>query len=171
MDKNNKSKLTLGLFVIYLMVLTWIILFKMQFSFSTLPRFRGVNLIPFAGSVIVNNQVDFNEILLNVIIFIPFGLYLSMIRTNWSFMKRVGLIACISLIFELAQFIFAIGGTDITDFITNTLGGAAGIGLYILFSKVFKDKTNKVLNILALIGTICVIVLGIVVMQFITYTF
>lgn len=170
-NKNNQVKLTFGLFIVYFLVLIWIILFKMQFSFNTLPHFRGLNLIPFAGSVIKNNQLDYNEIILNMMVFIPFGLYLSMIKLNWSFWKKIISIAGVSLLFELLQFLFAIGGTDITDLISNTLGGAVGIGFYIVFSKVLKEKTNKILNILALIGTICIVLLGLLAMRFITYKF
>jgi glycopeptide antibiotics resistance protein len=169
--QKQSSKLTFGLFIVYLLILIWIILFKMQFSFNTLPHFRGLNLIPFAGSVIKNNQLDYKEIILNIMVFIPFGLYLSMIKLNWPFWKKIIPIAGVSLLFELLQFLFAIGGTDITDLISNTLGSAVGIGLYIVFSKILKEKTNKILNILALIGTICIILLGLLAMRFITYKF
>ena len=171
MKKNNQVKLTFGLFIVYFFILIWIILFKMQFSFNTLPQFRGLNLIPFAGSVIKNNQLDYNEIILNVMVFIPFGLYQSMLKINWSFLKKIISIAGVSLSFELLQFLFAIGGADITDLISNTLGGALGIVSYIMFSKILKEKTNKILNILALIGTICVVLLGLLAMRFITYKF
>ncbi|OPX45082.1 VanZ like family protein [Ruminiclostridium hungatei] len=170
-NKNNQVKLSLGLFVVYFLVLIWIILFKMQISFNTLPHFRGLNLIPFAGSVIKNNQLDYNEIILNMIVFIPFGLYLSMIKLNWSFWKKTVSIAGVSLLLELLQFLFEIGGTDITDFISNTLGGVAGIGFYIVFSEIFKEKTNKVLNISALIGTICIVILGLLISRVVTYKF
>lgn len=170
-NTNHQVKLTFGLFIVYLFVLTWIILFKMQFSFYDLPRFRGLNLIPFAGSVIKNGRLDYNEIILNIIVFIPFGLYLSMIKPNWPFWKKAVSIAGVSLSFEVLQFVFAIGGADITDLIGNTLGGAVGIGFYTVLSKILKDKTNKILNVLALIGTICIILLGILAMRVITYRF
>ncbi|MDD7794111.1 VanZ family protein [Clostridium sp. 'White wine YQ'] len=170
-NKNNEVKLTSGLFIVYFLVLIWIILFKMQVSFNNLPHFRGVNLIPFAGSVIRNNHLDYNEIILNMIVFIPFGLYLSMIKPNWFFCKKIISIAGVSLLFELLQFIFAIGATDITDLISNTLGGAVGIGFYFVFSKILKHKTNKVLSILALIGTIGIILLGILISRMVTFRF
>jgi glycopeptide antibiotics resistance protein len=94
-----------------------------------------------------------------------------MIKLNWSFWKKIISIAGVSLLFELLQFVFAIGGTDITDFISNTLGGVAGIGFYIVFSKILKKKTNKILNILALIGTICIVLSGLLLMRVITYKF
>jgi len=158
-DKNNQVKLTFGLFIVYFLFLIWIILFKMQFSFNDLPNFRGLNLIPFAGSVIKNNQLDYSEIIQNMIVFIPFGLYLSMVKPDWSFWRKSILIAGVSLSFELLQFLFAIGGADITDLISNTLGGVAGIGFYVVFSKILKEKTIKILNILALIGTICIVLI------------
>jgi len=170
-SKNSQGKLTFGLFIVYLFFLIWIILFKMQFSYNSLPHLRGLNLIPFACSVIKYNHLNYNEIILNVIIVIPFGLYLSMLKPDWSFWKKIIPIAGASFLFELLQFIFAIGGADITDLISNTLGGVVGIGLYIMFSKILKERTNKILSILALFGTVCIIILGLIAMRFITYKF
>ncbi|MDM5304341.1 VanZ family protein [Peribacillus frigoritolerans] len=155
-SKNNQNKLTAGLLAVYLFTLTWIIVFKMQFSFQGLPDFREINLIPFAGSANVNNQIDFNEIIYNVIAFIPFGIYISMLKPNWSFLKNITVIAGVSLLFEGLQFIFAIGASDITDFMGNTLGGIIGVGVYIVFCKLFSTKATKILNVLASIGTICI---------------
>lgn len=158
-SKNNQNKITTGLLAIYLFVLTWIILFKMQFSFQDLPDFRRINLIPFAGSVIKNDQIDIGEIIYNVLAFIPFGIYISMLKPSWSFLKKIAVIAGVSLLFEVLQFIFTIGGSDITDLIGNTLGGIIGVGVYIVFCKLFSTKANKILNVLASIGTICIVAL------------
>ncbi|WP_249598710.1 VanZ family protein [Peribacillus frigoritolerans] len=154
-SKKQSKKITAGLLAVYLFALTWIIVFKMQFSFQGLPDFREINLIPFAGSANVNNQIDFNEIIYNVLAFIPFGIYISMLKSNWSFLKRITVIAGVSLLFEGLQFIFAIGASDITDFMGNTLGGIIGVGVY----KLFSTKATKILNVLASIGTICIVTL------------
>ena len=158
-SKNNQNKITAGLFAVYLFALTWIIVFKMQFSIQGLPDFREINLIPFAGSVSVNNQIDFIEIILNVLAFIPFGIYISMLKPNWSFLKKIAVIAGVSLVFEVLQFIFAIGASDITDFLGNTLGGIIGIGVYIVFCRLFSTKANKILNVLTSIGVIFLVAL------------
>ncbi|WP_203248550.1 VanZ family protein [Sporosarcina beigongshangi] len=166
-SENNQNKITAGLLVVYLFVLTWIILFKMQFSFQDLRHFtdfRGINLIPFAGSVIKNNQIDIGEIIYNVLAFIPFGIYISMLKPRWSFLKKIVLIAGVSLLFEVLQFIFAIGGSDITDLMGNALGGIIGVGVYIVFCKLFRKKANKILNALASIGTICIFALVLLLM-------
>lgn len=157
--KNIQNTITAGLLVVYLFALTWIILFKMQFSFQDLPDFRRINLIPFAGSVIKNDQIDIGEILYNVLAFIPFGIYISMLKPRWSFLKKIAVIAGVSLLFEVLQFIFAIGGSDITDLMGNTLGGIIGAGVYVVFCKLFRTKANKILNVLASIGTIFIFVL------------
>lgn len=159
--KNKESKqcrMTNCLFLVYLIVLTWIILFKMGFSIQELDHFRGINLIPFHGSVEVNNKIDFSEIYANVLVFVPFGLYISMLKSNWPFLKKVLSIAGVSLLYEVLQFTLAIGASDITDLIGNTLGGIIGIGTYFVIRKIFKteNQTNKVLNIIALIATICI---------------
>ncbi|WP_088037630.1 VanZ family protein [Gottfriedia acidiceleris] len=161
-SKNNQNKITAGLFAVYLFALIWIIVFKMQFSYQGLPDFREINLIPFAGSVSVNNQIDFIEIILNVLAFIPFGIYISMLKPNWSFLKKIAVIAGVSLLFEVLQFIFAIGASDITDLLGNTLGGIIGIGVYIVFCRLFSTKANKILNVLTSIGVIFLVALVLV---------
>ena len=155
----KQQSLTICLLVVYLLILTWIIVFKMEFSIQALDHFRGINLIPFHESVIVNNRIEFSEIYQNLFVFIPFGLYISMLKSNWPFLKKVVPVVSVSLVYEVVQFIFAIGASDITDLIGNTLGGIIGIIIYIVLHKLFKTgfKTNKILNIIALIGTICVI--------------
>lgn len=92
MDKNKKlRKLTMGLFVIYFVILTWVILFKMELDISLLQKmnFRSVNLIPFSASLEINGKIEVSEIVLNMIVFIPFGLYLSMLKSKWNFIKKV----------------------------------------------------------------------------------
>lgn len=66
-------------------------------------------------------------------------------------MKKLLAIVGLTFAFEIIQFIFAIGRTDITDVLSNTLGGIIGIGIYALLSKVLKSRTNKVINVVALL--------------------
>ena len=152
----KEQKITFVLLVIYLIILTWIILLKTQFSFSALGHYRSVNLIPFAGSVVINGKVDLDEILNNFIVFIPVGLYLGMLMPKSSPLRKIAPIFGLSLLYEVFQFIFAIGASDITDLIMNTLGGAAGIFLVFLFTKLLKEKTVKILNIAAVICTLAI---------------
>lgn len=152
----KSKKLTGVLFFLYFIVLSWIILFKMQFDISLLKdmNFRSVNLIPFAGSAIVNGRVEVSEIILNVVAFVPFGIYMSMLGESWGIVKRIIPIFMASLLYEVLQYILAVGVSDITDLLGNTLGGVIGIALFILLSKLLKGKTVQILNFLALLATI-----------------
>lgn len=155
--KAASQKLPLELFIVYLFVLVWIILFKMAVSWEGIPQLQGVNFIPYGASVIVNNQLQISEIIFNILIFIPFGLYLSILKPYEAFWKKTLFIMGFSLLLEILQYLFAIGASDITDLINNTLGGIIGLGLYLIISKLLKEKTNQILTILASIVTLCVI--------------
>lgn len=148
------KKLTLGLLIFYLIALTWIVVFKMQFSIADLPHFRSVNLIPFSGSVIINGQIYFSEIIENVLAFIPFGLFIHILWQEKPLLKQLAPIIATSLLFEVFQFIFSVGGTDITDIITNSLGGIIGIFIAIFIYKISNKYWIKFINILSLIGAI-----------------
>lgn len=162
----RSSTLTLLLLIIYLVALTWIILLKFSFSFQDLPQLRNINLLPYGESLVVNGRVSFSEIYMNMVVFIPLGLYLSMLKPDWKLWKRIVPAVGISLLYEILQFIFAIGASDITDLINNSLGGTVGCLLYLLLEKWFAGKTNRILNVLACIGTIGFIVLfGIVIVS------
>lgn len=153
----KEQKLTKILFAIYLVILTWIILFKMQVSIGDLPNIRNINLVPYGQSAIVNGRIDLEEIIYNAVAFIPVGVYVAMLGSGWSFWKKILSAAGISLIYEILQYAFAIGATDITDLINNTIGGIVGILITMLFSMMLKERAYKVLNILAAIGTVLVV--------------
>jgi len=72
LSTNNTSanKLTSTLFIIYLIVLFWILLFKFGVRFTYIEN-REVNLVPFKSG----SNVDKAETILNVMIFIPLGIY------------------------------------------------------------------------------------------------
>ena len=154
MKDSRQHNLTKILFIGYTLILVWILLFKMSFSIDELYKSRSINIIPFMGSVIVNGRIYISEIINNIIVFVPVGIYICMLKENWSILRKISVGFFISLGIEVLQFILAIGATDITDLIGNTLGGIVGIGVFYLFSKVFKNKTNNIINTLALIATI-----------------
>lgn len=162
MKKNkNLKKSIYGLFIIYLIAVTWIILFKMELDISLLRNmnFRNINWIPFSEPLVVNGKVDVSEMILNTIVFIPFGIYLSMMKEKWNFIQKLLPMFGTSLLYEVMQYILAIGGSDITDLITNTLGGILGLGIYFLCFKLLGKNTIKVFYILAVTGTIFMVML------------
>ena len=102
------------LFLLYLALLIWIILFKLQFSITALDRVREINLIPFY----YKEEVTFHatEVLENVLIFVPFGIYLCLILRRSRLSSKLLFIAGMSLLLELCQYVLAI-----EDLILQTL--------------------------------------------------
>ena len=136
------------IFAIYGFILIWIVLFKMAFSVDEirwLQATRTVNMIPFYYDTDVG-RIQTREVLLNVIVFIPMGLYLKMFALSGSKAILYGFFS--SFVFEFCQFLFAIGGSDITDIITNTFGTVIGVCLYALLRKIFsnKQKADRFIN-------------------------
>lgn len=149
---NNGIKL---LFVIYLLALCWILLFKLGVRFSYMGE-RRVNLVPFNGRAVLHG-----ETIMNVVIFVPFGMYVGVLFRQWTLGKKYFFFFITSFLFEALQFIFKVGAFDITDIIANTLGGAIGIMIFYAISKLFPNplKTKKFIIVIAAIGTVLMITL------------
>ncbi len=164
MEKKEKQLkiITSLLFICYLILLVWIILFKLQFTISDIDHIRSVNLIPFYYSTVVVNRFHLREIIDNVIIFVPFGVLLSMLYDKMRVGKKIIVIFCTSLFLEIMQFILSIGSTDVTDLITNSFGGITGIVLYGLLLKVIKDKLKLDWIISVIAGIAAVLFLGLI---------
>ncbi len=143
---------------LYLVILIWLILFKLNFNISKVFQYphRSLNLIPFAAPSIINGKINYSEMIFNIIFFIPFGLLLDVNFKKIPFLLKLGFIFFFSLSAEIIQFIFAIGATDITDVITNTLGGFFGLKLYSVSNKLLPNE--KLDGIIFSIGTILLLV-------------
>lgn len=154
MGKKRKVK-TLGalLFILYLFILVWIILFKLQFSLRDIDTIRFVNLIPFHYANSVGGLFQITEIRDNVLIFIPFGVLLSMQAPKMKLGSKILIILGTSFTLETLQYILSIGVTDITDLITNVSGGLIGILLYSFLLKTVKDK-QKIDTVISVFGGI-----------------
>jgi glycopeptide antibiotics resistance protein len=140
--------LSRGLLALYLVILIWAVLFKLKFNISSVFDYhhRSLNLIPFAAPSIVNGKINFGEMILNCIFFIPFGLLLNVNFKKAGFLSKLAFILVFSVTAELIQYIFAIGATDITDVITNTVGGFLGLKLYDLSDRYINtEKLDRVI--------------------------
>lgn len=151
-------------FSVYLLLFLWIIIFTyvspLELFDQSRPVIRGVNLIPFheigqylSGSANVSRTVVMNNILGNIVIFTPLGLYLPLLIKNNSVIKNVYAVALISLAIEIIQFVFAIGISDIDDIILNTVGGTLGIAIFSLLSFWIKDRV-KIRTLITVVSTI-----------------
>lgn len=85
-----------------------------------------------------------------------------MLKKECCIARKIAPIFTVSLVYEIIQYVFAIGASDITDLIGNALGGVIGIGIFFILPKIIEGKDVKILNILALIGIVGITEYGII---------
>ncbi len=157
MAEKKKDKIFVYIVMgIYLFFLCWLILFKLADSIDKIPSRRSINLIPFYYDQLSGSRFHMVEVLYNVIVFVPAGFYFTAFskkKATWGIL----LCAILSLVFEVIQWIFALGSSDITDLITNTIGGALGGIMYVVLKKLFKGKEVRIVSIIgAVLEFICI---------------
>jgi len=86
---------------------------------------RRTNLVPFSELFILTS-----ENILNVVIFVPLGIYAGILFEKWLFGKKLFFVFLLGLLVEGLQYILRVGAFDITDIITNTLGGIIGLMIF-----------------------------------------
>lgn len=73
------------------------------------------------------------EVVINVLLFIPFGIIVC--SDGISAVKSIAVFLIASLVIEALQLIFSIGGFEVCDLINNTAGGLIGFYLMKLFTR------------------------------------
>ena len=142
-------------FSAYFILLIWLALFKFATNLLELPSMRGVNLIPFYYSQETNTHLK--EVLYNIIVFIPLGVYVQIFKEDWKKATKFLVIFLTSFLFEVVQFTLAIGASDVTDLIGNTLGGIVGILFCIIIKKFAPKKFISIINVSGLLIEIAAI--------------
>ncbi|HJA19616.1 VanZ family protein [Mediterraneibacter catenae] len=124
-------------FVLYFTLMPVITSLPFVFNHSYVP----MNLVPFID--VSYGRGDFiRQIVLNVIMTIPFGFLLPLIKSKTSLIKIMLYTFLLSLGIEILQpLVSDFRSSDITDLITNVFGGVLGYILYFLF----RPLTAKIL--------------------------
>ena len=126
-------------FILYLTLMPILVSLPFIFNHSYVP----MNLVPFID--VSDGKGDFiRQVVLNIIMTIPFGFILPLIKNKKTNLIKIILYTfLLSLGIELLQpLINDFRSSDITDLITNVLGGIIGYILYIIF----KPLTTKILH-------------------------
>jgi len=129
MNDKTYSRVIRLIFVLNAIFLIWAILWKCGIPFIGDGTGRVINLIPFRGNT--GWEMQFN-----ILLFVPFGFLLSSTMRN-KLPRQIFVVVSTSVLMEIAQYILAVGLSDITDILLNTLGGVIGIGAYCLLAKLF----------------------------------
>lgn len=145
--ENHRTKvISCIVFGVYLLLLTWLVLFKFAFAIEEIPHLRQLNLIPFHYETSVTPIMHIKEVVYNILVFVPAGVYFTAFFGERKWWKGIGASFLISLSFEIIQWIFSIGVSDITDLLGNTLGGVLGALLFVLLGKIFPKKRMSMIN-------------------------
>ena len=125
--------------VFYLTLTPFIV--KLPFIFSHPYK---INIIPYVDYI--NEWGDFyRQIILNVLMTIPFGILYPMTqkRKKWNFFKTLLMAFLLSLTIEFLQLVVASDRScDVTDLIDNTVGGLIGYLIYLII----RHRSRKSLN-------------------------
>ena len=146
-----------GLEIAILSVYTLLIVFAIYFK-ATEPQVLRLNYFtqsyftpeerllmhgnPFSFFKTVDFSDGFNwswlaETVLNVLVFVPFGVMVSYFFKRLPILKAFLISLAFSVAVEVAQFFTLLGGFEAMDVITNTLGGLiGGIIYYLCFRKI-----------------------------------
>ena len=90
--------------------------------------------------MITNGRINFSEMIDNILVFCPFGIYIGVLYRRWNLSEKVLSFFSVSLIYEVLQYVLAIGRSDITDVIMNTVGGIVGLLIYSLLNKICRNE-------------------------------
>lgn len=140
----RRRTLATGLFVLYLVMLVWFVLWKFESPWVGDGALREISLVPFAS----DSGFELRSLLeptVNVICFVPLGVYLGVLAPAWHRWQAFAAILATSLVLETAQFVLALGVSDVTDLITNTIGGLLGVLLVARARRRFGTDADRML--------------------------
>ncbi|WP_455258522.1 VanZ family protein [Peptoniphilus asaccharolyticus] len=127
----KKKIVDIILFVTLIIYFLSMIIFLFK-GFRYHENYNSYNLIPFKSILnylYINNGSSFENLIGNIILFIPLGIYLPIyLKSNNKF--NLFIMFVISIIVEFIQWFFNIGIFDIDDIILNIIGGIIGIGIF-----------------------------------------
>lgn len=119
-------------FAVYLALLAWVVLWKLELPWigdaALLPR--PVKLVPFVASGDADASAPI-EVVINLVLFVPFGLFLGALLPKGGWWKAAGILLGSSLALEIVQHLISTGSFDTTDLIVNTAGGLLGYALVV----------------------------------------
>jgi len=147
------------LFAAYLVLLTWLVLWKLDAPWTVAADQRIVKLVPFVATAHAGSSEPV-ELLLNLVLFLPFGVYLGLLAPSWPWWRVGGTLAGASALLEVAQYVLAVGSSDVTDVVVNTAGGLAGLGVVTLARRSLRARTATVVTRWCAAGTVLAIVLA-----------
>ena len=128
-------------FILYIAVLLWVILLRMNLAEFT-GRYNGIVLIPFSDDQNYTSSLarDLCNVG-NVALFFPVGFAGMLLCSDGKskLLYSLGICLGISLGIEVLQYVSIIGMSSVSDLILNCAGGLCGIVFYYIFGRLLSD--------------------------------
>ncbi|EAP97233.1 hypothetical protein JNB_17223 [Janibacter sp. HTCC2649] len=142
----------IALFGVYLALLVWVVMWKLEWP-SVGGGVRNVKLTPFVTASNGDGASQPMEVVGNLLLFVPLGIYLALLAPKSPRWRLTLLAGSLSAGMEIAQYVLAVGRTDITDVIVNTAGAVVGMGLVALVQHGTGTRARRLLTRACLAGT------------------
>ena len=140
-------------FAVYLALLAWVVLWKLEVPWigAAAGLARPMKLVPFVPSGDAGASTP-PEMLINLLLFVPFGLFVGALAPTWSWWKAGVAALGGSLMLEMVQHLISTGSFDTTDLIVNTAGALVGWVIFLAVRRATGERTAIVMT------RVCVIV-------------
>ena len=163
-------------FLFYCIIMIWVVIFKCNIyasvtggyhyfkTLTTQERFHFY-LVPFADYFTDDaafNLMKWKDGALNVLLFVPFGLYLSYFIKTKKFIKEMLLSLVAIVAIEVFQLYTLLGSLQTEDLILNLFGSLLG---YLLYRLLYKKQNGSIrltiLNVASVMMVIAFVLVGI----------
>lgn len=127
------------MFVLYIAFLVYFLCFAEWYGRTEVPQGYRYNLVLFKE---INRFIEYREelgtfavfanLFGNILIFVPYGFFISMASTFRGFFKTLFYSFGLSLGVEIFQLFTRVGSFDVDDLMLNALGGVLGYLLFLI---------------------------------------
>ena len=136
--------LSVSSFLFYLLAIYFLVIFPLPDKNTIDPNQNRVNLIPFQFLFTILKEPCIYTVLLNILMFVPFGMYLRYFF-SCSYKRVLFLSFCLSLFFEMTQitglyflYPYPYRVFDVDDLVLNAMGGFFGFFLLKMIRKCYE---------------------------------
>ena len=147
-EKKKIQALAISTFIFYVIVLLWITIFKCNIEASVhgvrifLEQMTIKERFIYATSYFAWHDGDIKSTTLNVLIFVPFGILVPLLRGRTAPFSTIVLAFFTTLTIESFQMILAFGYFTYIDLICNTLGSILGLVIFKLIIERLGDMAK-----------------------------
>ncbi|NWL86116.1 hypothetical protein DMN77_00700 [Paenibacillus sp. 79R4] len=147
-----------AMFIAYAFMAIKVILFKTiplsaLFHSGIMSALRSIHIIPFNTIIefMTSENIDMGRALANIggniAIFVPLGIFVAYAARSKPLRFSFLCLLLTSFAFEVIQYVFALGSSDIDDILLNCAGGAIGVGVYKWLHKSTSSQNQFVMSL------------------------